>query len=115
MFNKNKSTLILYPSSKTSKTYVIPKSVKTIGDFAFIECSYLTTLKMPKSVKYVENPITNFDHCKKLKNVYYSGSKSEWNKIKFHYNKKAKTYNGSMYGSLKFNMNNAKIHYNAKF
>lgn len=117
LFNKKKTKLVLYPASKKAKTYIIPKSVNTIKGRAFENCKYLTTLKMPKSVKYIEKPYCAFDNCKKLKHVYYSGSKKEWNKIKYHNNKgkAANYYKSKDYRSLQRVMNNAKIHYSARF
>ena len=43
LFNKDKSVIIAYPSSKTADTYVIPDSVKTVAPAAFYNCD-ITTL-----------------------------------------------------------------------
>ncbi len=42
LFNKNKTTLIQYPASKTGTAYAIPESVTSIGDYAFSSCYALT-------------------------------------------------------------------------
>ena len=52
LFNKKKTELILCPSSK-SGTYTIPNSVTTIKGWAFESCTKLTTVIIPKSVKTI--------------------------------------------------------------
>jgi hypothetical protein len=47
--NKNKTTLISYPNSK-AKTYTIPESVTTIGEYAFYDCIDLTAITIPNNV-----------------------------------------------------------------
>lgn len=48
-FNKNGDTLICYPKGRSGK-YKIPKSVSSIGDYAFFECIELISIKIPNSV-----------------------------------------------------------------
>ncbi|MCI6190137.1 MAG: leucine-rich repeat protein, partial [Clostridium sp.] len=50
LFNKNKTELIHYPSIKEEKTYIIPNSVISIGNFAFGDCDNLTSITIPNSV-----------------------------------------------------------------
>lgn len=106
LFNKKKTALESYPIAKTTKTYIVPRSVKTIDDYAFDHCKYLTAVKIPKSVKCIED---NFRDCKKLKKVYYAGTKSDWSKIKLH------DYRDKYVSQGKRKIANAKIYYNAKF
>jgi len=49
VFNKNKTTLILYPNGKTG-AYTIPNSVTSIGEYAFSACIGLTSVTIPNSV-----------------------------------------------------------------
>lgn len=136
LFNKAKTKLLTYPASIKNKSYTIPNTVNGIEVAAFTNCKYLTTLRLPKKVKYIGYGVGTladskpFLNCKKLKNVYYSGSKSDWNKIYYYETKlnedNNKTYkiketyyqlkkaNGSKNDILKTFMNNAQIHYNAK-
>ena len=92
-YNKNKTTIILYPQMKNNNTYsisgtvttieknaffgckkltsiTIPNSVKTIGEYAFGDCGNLSSLAIPASVNKIE---TNaFYNCLSLQNVSVS-------------------------------------------
>ncbi len=50
LFNKNKTTLIVYPPYKTDISYIIPNSVTSIGDMAFYYCKKLKSITIPESV-----------------------------------------------------------------
>ena len=56
LFNKDKTKLIRYPIGNTRTSYIIPNSVTSIGESAFYECKDLT-------------------------DIYYDGTKSQWNDI----------------------------------
>ncbi len=83
-------------------TVVIPGSVASIGDQAFYDCRSLTNLIISEGVAKIEEgafercgklgklwlprTVTFIDYdafsgCDNLKNVYYSGSNSDWNAI----------------------------------
>ena len=53
LFNKDKTILIAYRSKETS--YIIPKTVRSIGIAAFGCCSSLTSIDIPDSVTRIEN------------------------------------------------------------
>ncbi len=53
LFNKNKTTLIFYPKSK-SGDYTIPNSVTTIGNSAFRQSQSLTSVTIPNGVTTIE-------------------------------------------------------------
>jgi len=50
LFNKNKTSLIMYPASKTNTIYNIPSTVTIIGDGAFLFNKSLTSIVIPDSV-----------------------------------------------------------------
>ncbi|GHV72194.1 hypothetical protein FACS1894201_00100 [Bacteroidia bacterium] len=54
LFNKNKTTLLQYPTGKTGGGYTIPNSVTTIGIEAFRGCDDLTLITIPNSVTTIE-------------------------------------------------------------
>ena len=57
----------------------IPNSVTSIGVCAFWYCGSLTSITIPDSVTSIGEGA--FEYCDSLKNVYYSGSEEQWNKI----------------------------------
>ena len=65
-----------YGFSLTSIT--IPDSVTSIGDYAFGRGS-LTSITIPDGVTSIGNGA--FEYCSALADVYYGGSRVEWNKI----------------------------------
>ncbi len=58
---------------------VIPNSVNSIGIYAFVYDSGLLSVTIPKSVTEIEAGA--FQHCTSIKDVYYAGTKQEWNNI----------------------------------
>ena len=75
----------------------IPDSVTSINWCTFYGCTGLTSITIPDSVTSIGREA--FSDCIKLKDVYYSGTKEEWNKISIQ------DYNE--------NLTNAMIHYNS--
>lgn len=59
----------------------IPDSVTNIGDYAFSGCSGLMNITIPDSVTLV---FENAFKSSNLKNVNYSGTKSQWDAIKIY-------------------------------
>lgn len=57
----------------------IPDSVTSIGNGTFVQCMSLNSITIPKSVTSIGD--SSFYGCSNLKDVYYSGSQSEWNCI----------------------------------
>lgn len=66
LFNKDKSILINYPCGKDGE-YVVPSSVNSIADYAFLSCDNLTKLTIPDTVTELnKRPVGN---CGNLKEV----------------------------------------------
>lgn len=57
----------------------VPSSVSRLNYSVFAFCPDLKRIFIPKSVKYVT--MCAFQNTKKLTDVYYAGTKSEWNNI----------------------------------
>ena len=68
LFNKDKTTLILYPIDNSRTTYSIPNSVITIGNFAFFGCYNLTSIVIPASVTSIGKYA--FSGCYGLGTIY---------------------------------------------
>ncbi len=118
LFSSDKTELVLYPSGYENTTYVIPEgvtyvkpaaffysgineifvpdSIKCIHTNSFAGCINLTTIILPNSLTDIE--ANAFLGCQNLKNVYYYGTKEQWNKIKI--------------GGYNDALTNATIHYN---
>ena len=50
LFSKDRKTLLQYPNGKSDQSYSIPDGVTSIEDFAFSNCSSLTSIIIPDSV-----------------------------------------------------------------
>jgi len=57
----------------------IPDSVTSIGDCAFWGCSSLTSITIPDSITSIGNYA--FNGCGSLTDIYFTGTKAEWNAI----------------------------------
>ena len=103
LFNKDQTTLIAYPANRADTAYKIPEGVTSIGNWAFFSCWQLTDVTIPESVTSIGdyafhwsdelNAITiaksvtsigkcAFSYCTGLKDVYYTGSRTQWKNIK---------------------------------
>ncbi len=67
LFNKKKTELIKYPASKSSTSYSIPKTVKTILTYAFYDAKKLTSVTVNDGVTTIG--FDAFGNCSKLKNI----------------------------------------------
>ena len=67
LFNKDKTILIQYPPDKADAEYTIPDSVTSIGDWAFFDCSSLTSITIPDSVTSIGDYA--FYYCTSLTSI----------------------------------------------
>ncbi|MEE0060244.1 MAG: leucine-rich repeat domain-containing protein, partial [Acutalibacteraceae bacterium] len=72
LFDKTQSKLIYYPSGKPASSYIIPGSVTAIGDYAFTNCTSLTSMAIPSNVTAIGN--YTFWRCYNLTNVTMTNS-----------------------------------------
>lgn len=78
LFNKEKTTLVVYPSGRKNTSYRIPGGVTSIGDYAFDGCG-LTSVTIPGSVTSIGS--SAFSGCPSLKDVYYAGTQTQWDAV----------------------------------
>ena len=78
----------------------IPMAVTSIDTFTFQNCTALTAITIPASVTKID--AYSFQDCLNLTDVYYFGSKAQWNRIEID-----NLGNGNEY------LTNAQIHYNS--
>lgn len=67
LFNKDKTTLLMYPLNKSGTTYTIPATVTTIGDEAFKGCSNLTSVDFHANITEIGS--WAFENCTGLTSV----------------------------------------------
>jgi len=67
LFNKNQTTLMLFPIGITGSSYLIPSSVTTIGSSTFYGCSGLTSIMIPSSVTSIGS--SAFSGCSGLTSI----------------------------------------------
>lgn len=68
LFNKDKTTLIRFPSGILSDEYTIPATVTTVEEIAFAGCYWLTTVVVPNTVETIGEYAFSA-----VSNVIYSG------------------------------------------
>lgn len=54
-------------------------NITSVGNYAFCECSSLTSITIPNSVTSIGE--SAFAYCSKITDVYYAGSEAEWKAI----------------------------------
>lgn len=82
LFDKTQSKLICCPAVRGSGgfyrfNYIIPNSVTTIANAAYYDCIRLNNITIPDSVTTIG--YAAFWDCRKLEDIYYGGTKSQWN------------------------------------
>ncbi len=82
LYNKNKTTLIRYNIGKKDTSYIIPDSVTSIDWGAFEGCRSLTSISIPDSVTSIYKYA--FSRCISLMDVYYIGTREQWNEISIY-------------------------------
>ena len=77
LFDKNQTTLIRYPVSKTETEYIVPDSVSVIHDAAFYKNSYLSTVGLHENINVIGQ--SAFEGCVNLLKLDVPKSVTELN------------------------------------
>ena len=95
LFNKDKTTLHIYPNGNKRDTYTIPASVTRIANHAFAYCTGLTTVFMePTTPPTLGN--SAFDNCDKLDAIYVPAASLDAYKTAWtNYASKIQGYDGT--------------------
>ena len=67
LFNKDKSTLIIYPAKKQDSYYALPSNVKVIETAAFMSCQALTEIILPEGLETINGEA--FEYCTNLAKI----------------------------------------------
>ncbi len=78
LYSKDGTKLIQYAVGKWDGSFNIPDSVTDIGIDAFCGCGLIDII-IPVSVIRIDGRA--FEECGSLRDVYYGGSKEEWNSV----------------------------------
>ncbi|MBQ9438867.1 MAG: leucine-rich repeat protein [Lachnospiraceae bacterium] len=102
LFDKLKTKIVACPYRKRIETYSVPATVKTIGaysfsdasfssiamtnvevieEYAFEDCDDLRNVTLPASLKSIGEE--GFDEFSEITDVYYGGTREQWNSISF--------------------------------
>lgn len=79
LFDKSGRTLICFPPASEHDKYTVPDSVRSIGSYAFCLAANLERVYIPATVTKIETDA--FSDCKKLSDIYFSGTQEQWNAI----------------------------------
>lgn len=80
------------------KNIVIPEGITTIERWGFVDCINLISITLPNSLSLVR--VYAFDRCSSLRDVYYNGTRKEWQAIDIQndgYNHNSALINASIY------------------
>lgn len=86
-----------FRSSDEITDIVIPPCVSAVYQGAFAGCRSLERITIPKAVKRI--PQGTFDNCTALTDIYYEGSKEEWEAIEIVSHKREVEYGELQSGS----------------
>lgn len=81
LFNKDKTELMVYPSSKTDTEYVIPDTVEKIADTAFMYANF-QSVEIPDSVKSIGH--SSFYRCENLISLNLPASVEKLSNLSFN-------------------------------
>jgi len=71
LFDKNATQIKVFPGGRSGH-YTMPATVNSIGDYAFYECTGLTSITMPDSVTSIGR--SSFKGCANLTSFFFRGS-----------------------------------------
>ncbi len=68
-----------FTSCSSLETISIPDGIESIRYATFLDCISLNNIRIPESVTEIEHDA--FSGCKSLTDIYFSGTKDQWNSI----------------------------------
>ena len=74
-----------FRGNETVTDIILPPSVSRIGEGAFANCTHLKRITLPKKITRI--PRAAFGNCGELEDVYYEGSREEWQQVEILHHK----------------------------
>lgn len=96
-YNQSVFSAPWYGQHETITSVVIDNGVTSIGNWIFFDCTNLTSVTIPNSVTRIDRAA--FYNCSAIKDVYFTGTETQWNSIR--------------YGAYNSHLFSATIHYNS--
>ena len=87
----------VFRNCDTITDMIIPSCVSAVYQGAFADCRNLERITIPKAVKRIEQG--TFENCTALTDIYYEGSKEEWEAIEIVSHKREVEYGELQAGS----------------
>ena len=75
LYNKDKTSLIVYPRCKSGTAFVVPKTVTSIVSSAFSSCENLASVTLQEGLKTIKS--SAFNSCTKITSIAIPASVSE--------------------------------------
>lgn len=97
---KELSDFGVFENCKSLTSIVLPEGLTTVGQQSFKGCTSLKSITIPKSVTKID--AYYIDGCNALTDIYYKGTRSEWNAIQ----------KSGDYGNTESVLKHVTIHYN---
>lgn len=79
LYNKDKTTLLIYPAGNDLETYTVPDGVTKIDRYSFEYATNLTKIILPTSLSNIGS--SAFNGCSNLSSVCYKGNELQWDNI----------------------------------
>ncbi len=79
LYDKEQSTLIVYPIEKQETDFVIPQSVTTIAENAFSGCTYLESITFPAGITDIN--VSDFRLCKSFKSFIVDENNANYSSV----------------------------------
>ncbi len=79
LFNKDKTSIIVFPAGNGTQDYIVPQNVVSIADGAFLSCETLKTITFYETLKSVGDEA--FRGCTGIVATNYYGSALQWQSV----------------------------------
>ena len=79
VFDKDMTTLLIYPSGRQTEEYAVPNGVTTIRTEAFFVCEHIKSVTIPETVQEIETQA--FSGCENLVSIIVDGNNETYSSV----------------------------------